>query len=119
MGTPIAADKSLVSMRANHRGAVGVRAHTHQAFIGGNRRAHRRTSALGLARYFLQNPSASASDDAGSGPRAVATPAAREGPDGRRLPRGVARPAAGAREPRLRGPLRAIVQGGLRRPAAP
>ncbi len=54
-----------------------------------------------------------------SGPRAVAPPAAREGPHGRRLARGVARAAAGARERRLRGPLRAIVQGGLRRPAAP
>jgi len=53
------------------------------------------------------------------GSRAAAPPAAREGPDGRRLARGVARPAAGARERRLRGPLRAIVQAGLRRPAAP
>src|SRR5262245_26655258 len=31
----------------------------------------------------------------------------------------MARPAAGAGERRLRGPLRAVVQGGLRRPAAP
>src|SRR3712207_7385506 len=46
------------------------------------------------------------------GPRAAAPPAAREGPDGRRLARGVARPAARARERRLRGPLRSVLQGG-------
>src|SRR5207248_10774913 len=53
------------------------------------------------------------------GPRAVAPPPAREGSHGRRLARGVARPAPGARERRLRGPLRALLQGGLRHPAAP
>ena len=58
-------------------------------------------------------------DSGKSGSRAAAPPAAREGPHGRGLARGLAGAAAGARERRLRGALRAIVQGRLRRAAAP
>src|SRR4051794_39783763 len=52
------------------------------------------------------------------GPRADPPPAAREGPHGRGLPRGLARAAPGGGERRVRGPLRALLQAGLRRPAA-
>src|SRR5205085_12365915 len=54
-----------------------------------------------------------------SGPRAAAPPVARQGPHGRRQPRGLAGAAAGQGQRRLGGPLRAVVQGSLRRPAAP